>query len=223
MEFESVIRGRRSIRAYKPERVPEELVREILDAARWAPSWRNTQSWNVWVLTGDALQRYTDEFRAAVERDDSAALDLPATAEWPQACSARIAATMKSRAATLEAAGEPADPAAALARTVDLCGAPCLLVFGFEDCLTEGLRQLPHRLVRPERLPRRFRLLLFPLSCRQREPFLRAELCGARHLINCLPLRLTKLVEDSYHQNFVEFQHVPFLALRALLRSSRAG
>ena len=80
---------------------------------RWAPSWRNTQVWNVWVLTGDALQRYKDEFRAAVERDDPAALDLPATAEWPQACSARIAATMKSRAATLEAAGEPADPAAA--------------------------------------------------------------------------------------------------------------
>jgi nitroreductase len=157
MEFESVIRGRRSIRAYKPDEMPEELIREIVDAARWAPSWRNTQVWNVWVLTGDALQRYKGEFRAAVERDDPAALDLPATAEWPQACSARIAATMKSRAATLEAAGEPADPAAALARMADLFGAPCLLVFGFEDCLAEGLRQLPHRLVRPERLPRRFR------------------------------------------------------------------
>ena len=157
MEFESVIRGRRSIRAYEPEPVPKELIREILDAARWAPSWRNTQAWNVWVLTGDALQRYKDEFKAAAERDDPAQLDLSPTMEWPQACSARIAATMKSRAATLEAAGEPADPAAALARMADLFGAPCLLVFGFEDCLAEGLRQLPHRLVRPERLPRRFR------------------------------------------------------------------
>src|SRR5665647_1356110 len=73
MEFESVIRGRRSIRAYKPECVPEELVREILDAARWAPSWRNTQAWNVWVLTGDALQRYTDEFRAAGSSRSTAA------------------------------------------------------------------------------------------------------------------------------------------------------
>jgi len=138
MDFESVIRGRRSIRAYEQERVPEGVIREILDEARWAPSWRNTQSWNVWVLTGVALQRYKDEFRAAVERDDPAALDLPATAEWPQACSARIAATMKSRAATLEAAGEPADPAAALARMSDLFGAPCLLVFGFDECLAEA-------------------------------------------------------------------------------------
>ena len=138
MEFESVIRGRRSIRAYKPECVPEELVREILDAARWAPSWRNTQAWNVWVVSGDALQRYKDEFKAAAERDDPAQLDLSPTMEWPQACSARIAATMKSRAATLEAAGEPTDPAAALARMADLFGAPCLLVFGFEDCLAEA-------------------------------------------------------------------------------------
>ena len=65
MDFESVIRGRRSIRAYEQERVPEGVIREILDEARWAPSWRNTQSWNVWVLTGVALQRYKDEFRAA--------------------------------------------------------------------------------------------------------------------------------------------------------------
>ena len=61
MELDRVIRGRRSIRAYKPEPVPEGTIREILDAARWAPSWRNTQAWNVWVLTGDALQRYKDE------------------------------------------------------------------------------------------------------------------------------------------------------------------
>jgi len=138
MECDSVIRGRRSIRAYEPEPVPQIVIREILGAARWAPSWRNTQAWNVWVLSGDALERYKLEFKAAVERDDPAALDLPATAAWPQACSARIAATMKSRAATLEAAGEPTDPAAALARMADLFGAPCLLVFGFDDCLAEA-------------------------------------------------------------------------------------
>jgi len=138
MELERVIRGRRSIRAYEPGPMPDGVVREILDEARWAPSWRNTQAWNVWVLTGDVLQRYKDEFRAAVERDEPAQLDLSPTMEWPQACSARIAATMKSRAETLEAAGEPSDPAAALARMADLFGAPCLLVFGFDECLAEA-------------------------------------------------------------------------------------
>jgi len=138
MEFESVIRGRRSIRAYTNEAVPVDLVREILDEARWAPSWRNTQAWNVWAVSGGAPQRYKQEFRAAVGRDDPAGLYLPATAEWPQACSARTAALIKSRAATLEAAGESTDPGAAMARMADLFGAPCLLVFGFEDCLAEA-------------------------------------------------------------------------------------
>ena len=138
MEFTSVIRGRRSVRAYRPDEVAEDVIREILDEARWAPSWRNTQAWNVWVLRGDALRRYKEEFRAAVEREEPAQLDLSPTKDWPQACSARIAGTMKSRAETLEAAGQPSDPAAALERMANLFGAPCLLVFGFEDCLAEA-------------------------------------------------------------------------------------
>ena len=45
---------------------------------------------------------------------------------------------MAERAATLKAAGESADPAAAMARMADLFGAPCLLVFGFDECLAEA-------------------------------------------------------------------------------------
>jgi nitroreductase len=138
MEFETVIRGRRSIRAYTPQPVPKELVREILDEARWAPSWRNTQAWNVWVVSAGALERFKVEFKAASEREDPAGLDLPATAEWPQTCSLRTAELMTTRAAGLEAAGESTDPAAALERMANLFGAPCLLVFGFEDCLAEA-------------------------------------------------------------------------------------
>ncbi len=139
MEFESVIRGRRSIRAYKPEPVPESTVREILDEARWAPSWRNTQAWDVWVLSGTALERFKDAFKRAVESGEGGAgLEMPVTAEWPEACSARTADLMKVRKATLDAAGEASDPANALARMADLFGAPCLIVFGFDECLAEA-------------------------------------------------------------------------------------
>ena len=138
MEFDEVIRGRRSIRAYKPDPVPEAVVREILDEAHWAPSWRNTQAWDIWVVTGRALERFKEEFRGAAERNEPPEPDLVPTLEWPAMCSARTTALMRSRAATLEAAGEPSDPAAALARMGDLFGAPCLLVFGFDDCLAEA-------------------------------------------------------------------------------------
>lgn len=38
-----MIKERRSIRKYKNEKVSRELMREIVDIARWAPSWANFQ------------------------------------------------------------------------------------------------------------------------------------------------------------------------------------
>ena len=81
MEFENVIRGRRSIRAYTSQPVPPELVREILDEARWAPSSRNTQAWNVWVVTGDTLARFKTAFKAALDREEDDASDLAGDAD----------------------------------------------------------------------------------------------------------------------------------------------
>jgi len=140
MEFENVIRGRRSIRAYTSEPVSEALIREILDEARWAPSSRNTQAWSVWVVTGDALARFRTAFKAALDREEADASDLAgtATSDWPQACSLRAVELMKTRAATLEAAGEMAGPAASMARMAECFGAPVLLVFGFENCLSQA-------------------------------------------------------------------------------------
>ncbi len=43
MELMEAIKQRRSIRKYKPEPVPEEVFRELIEAVRWSPSWANTQ------------------------------------------------------------------------------------------------------------------------------------------------------------------------------------
>ncbi len=51
---------RRSIRAYKPDPVPLETVREIVALGRCAPSGSNIQPWRVHVLTGSALKRVSD-------------------------------------------------------------------------------------------------------------------------------------------------------------------
>ena len=45
MELEEAIKGRRSIRAFKPQAIPEETVERLIDAARHAPSAGNTQPW----------------------------------------------------------------------------------------------------------------------------------------------------------------------------------
>jgi nitroreductase len=50
MEVYQCIRSRRTIREFKPDPIPEDLVRRILQAARWAPSSSNTQCWHFIVI-----------------------------------------------------------------------------------------------------------------------------------------------------------------------------
>ncbi|MGE0621932.1 MAG: nitroreductase [Pseudomonadales bacterium] len=57
MEYEDVVRGRRSIRGFKPEPVPKSLIREVIELAMRAPSSLNTQPWNFYVVTGEPLDR----------------------------------------------------------------------------------------------------------------------------------------------------------------------
>jgi nitroreductase len=45
MDVFEAIKGRRSVRKYKTEPVDKELVKKLLDAARWAPSGGNIQPW----------------------------------------------------------------------------------------------------------------------------------------------------------------------------------
>jgi len=57
MEVTEAIRNRKSVRAFLDKPVPDELVNEILDCARWAPSGGNSQPWHVAVLTGKTKQQ----------------------------------------------------------------------------------------------------------------------------------------------------------------------
>lgn len=50
------LKQRTSIRAYQSKPVPEALVRELLDTARWSPSGGNLQPWKVIVVSGAAQQ-----------------------------------------------------------------------------------------------------------------------------------------------------------------------
>lgn len=51
-----LVKKRRSIRKFKPDMVPDELVNKILDAARWAPSGANHQPWEFIVIKDRAVK-----------------------------------------------------------------------------------------------------------------------------------------------------------------------
>jgi len=55
MDIVDAVRSRKSVRGYKPDPVPKEILREILDIAIHAPSAMNTQPWEITVITGEVL------------------------------------------------------------------------------------------------------------------------------------------------------------------------
>jgi nitroreductase len=55
--FSALVRARQSVRAFLPQPVPQQTIREVLEDAQWAPSNCNTQPWNVHIVSGASRER----------------------------------------------------------------------------------------------------------------------------------------------------------------------
>jgi len=51
----ALLKGRRSVRLYQPDPVPQPLLEQLLEAGRWAPSASNRQPWSFIVVRDPAL------------------------------------------------------------------------------------------------------------------------------------------------------------------------
>lgn len=72
MELQTCIEQRRSVRKYKNQSVPRELIREIIKAATFAPSWKNSQVSRYYVAEGNAKKEwasYLGEFNGRNVQD----------------------------------------------------------------------------------------------------------------------------------------------------------
>ncbi|MFH1242795.1 MAG: nitroreductase [Pseudomonadota bacterium] len=56
MEVIEAIRSRRSIRSFKSDPVPGDLLKDLLQVCQWAPNASNTQPWEFAVLGGKVLE-----------------------------------------------------------------------------------------------------------------------------------------------------------------------
>ena len=57
---DEAILSRRSVRAFLPQPVDEQVIREILEVSARAPSGTNMQPWKVYVTSGETKQRISD-------------------------------------------------------------------------------------------------------------------------------------------------------------------
>ena len=60
MEVKECIESRRSIRKYRNDTISIEAIKELIDAARKAPSWKNTQVSRYYVVRGEQLHLVYD-------------------------------------------------------------------------------------------------------------------------------------------------------------------
>lgn len=85
MEVLEAIRTRRSIRKYKADPIDDKTIETVLEAARWAPSWANTQCWRfIVVRDGDIKSKLADTLDAtnpAMDAIRNAPLVIVACAE----------------------------------------------------------------------------------------------------------------------------------------------
>ena len=81
---DAAITSRRSVRAFLPTAIPNEVVRLILAAAVRAPSGTTFQPWRVYVLTGNRLKQLSDAILAAYNDPEIAKTHTEAYPYYPK-------------------------------------------------------------------------------------------------------------------------------------------
>lgn len=81
----NIVRSRKSHRRFDPNRpIPDKLLRELLEDALRSPSWSNTQPWEVYVVTGAALERLRKSYLETHDRSEPYAPEVPMPQTWPE-------------------------------------------------------------------------------------------------------------------------------------------
>ena len=92
MDVVEAIATRRSIRCFKPDPVPETILREIVGAALRAPSASNSQPWEMAIVSGARLEKIKRAFLDNASRPPC--LDIPVSGQYPEPWASRRAAVM---------------------------------------------------------------------------------------------------------------------------------
>ena len=134
---DTVIRSRKTVRAFRPDPVPQAQLKEIIEVARMAPSNFNTQPWRLHVLAGKAKRALSD----AISRVHSAN-SHPPFSPFPQPPPADCAARLEDFGRRLYAALgiDRADMAARgrqTGRNFVFFDAPVGFIFTIDSALTK--------------------------------------------------------------------------------------
>ena len=81
-DLKTLAESRRSIRGYKPDPVPKEIIEQMIDIAKCAPSSLNTQPWKIHVVTGEPLENIRRESTRRILAGEKPRRDFPIKEEY---------------------------------------------------------------------------------------------------------------------------------------------
>jgi nitroreductase len=102
MDTIDALNSRFTARAFKPDPVDRGTLEKVMEAALRAPSWANTQPWEVYLAGGEVLNRLREAYIQNLKNCVARNLDFAAPKEWPPALQKRMEALRSERLATLE-------------------------------------------------------------------------------------------------------------------------
>ncbi|MCX5788885.1 MAG: nitroreductase family protein [Elusimicrobia bacterium] len=80
MEFYETVRARQSVRSFKPDPIPEDVLARIVEAFRAAPSWANTQPWELILVSDPETKRKLQQTLSPRNPATAAIADAPVVA-----------------------------------------------------------------------------------------------------------------------------------------------
>ena len=75
--FKELMKERHSCRKFQSKQIPEEVLKEIISISLGAPSWWNSQPWNIYVASGKTMEEIRKEWISKGENKIKGYADIP--------------------------------------------------------------------------------------------------------------------------------------------------
>ncbi|MBN2654837.1 MAG: nitroreductase family protein, partial [Nitrospirae bacterium] len=97
MDAIECINTRASIRKFRPDPVPRNILEKIISTAQRSPSYKNSQPWKIAVISGEKKEQLSNILIDLLEKGTDPTPDIPEPQSWPKEIDARIQKTFLER------------------------------------------------------------------------------------------------------------------------------
>jgi len=84
MDALTCIETRMSVRGFTEQPVEQAVLRDVVATARWSPSYKNSQPWEVLIVSGEKKKKLSEMLLGLLEAGEQPTPDLPEPGAWPE-------------------------------------------------------------------------------------------------------------------------------------------